>query len=76
MVNEDKREFMTETHDHFARTWPGLSERSAQSKLRLAPAGMTTIEIAPRRRYMETSQLKYSGRSKSCNTRALGRGRA
>jgi hypothetical protein len=24
MVNEDKREFMTETHDHFARTWPGL----------------------------------------------------
>jgi hypothetical protein len=55
MVNEDKREFMTETHDHFARTWPGLSERSAQSKLRLAPAGMTTIEIAPRRRYMDVA---------------------
>ena len=53
MVNEDKREFMTETHDHFARTWPGLSERLAQSKLRLAPAGMTTIEIASRRRYMD-----------------------
>ena len=44
MVNEDKREFMTETHDHFAPTWPCLSERFAQSKLRLAPAGMTTID--------------------------------
>jgi hypothetical protein len=53
MVNKDKREFMTETHDHFPRTWPDLSERLARARLRLAPAGMTTIEIAPRHRYMD-----------------------
>lgn len=55
MVNEDKREFMTETHDHFAQAWPDLSERLARAKLLLALAGMTTIEIAPRRRYMDVA---------------------
>ena len=52
MVNEDKRELVAETHGHF-ETWPDSTARLTQAKLRLPLAGMTTIEIDPRRRDMD-----------------------
>ena len=72
---EDKREFMTETHDHFGRTASDLTAQLTQANFRL-PAGMTTIEIETLGDAIWTSQLRYRGHSKSCNRRALGRGRA
>jgi hypothetical protein len=54
MINEDKREFIAQTHDHFARTAPDLAAQLTQANFRL-PAGMTTIEIDPRRRDMDVA---------------------
>ena len=51
---EDKREFMTETHDHFGRTASDLTAQLTQANFRL-PAGMTTIEIDSRRRDMDVA---------------------
>ena len=54
MVNEHKREFIAQTHDHFWRTAPGLTAQLIQADFRL-PAGMTTVEIEPRRRDMDVA---------------------